>query len=123
MLTVWKDLQYGLRQLRGSPAFTAIAVLSLALGIGANTAIFQLVNAVRLRSLPVKDPQDLAYLDFAPGSKRSGNFSTRSARFTYAQWEQLQKYQEPFDGIIAWSAARFNLAAGGEVRYAEGVYV
>src|SRR5262245_9229418 len=117
MRTVWKDLRYGLRQLRANPAFTTIAVLSLALGIGANTAIFQLVNAVRLRSLPVSDPQDLAYLDFARGSSRSGNFSTRSSRFTYAQWEQLQKYQEPFTGVMAWSARRFNLSAGGEVRY------
>ncbi len=123
MLTAWKDLRYGLRQLRMNPAFTAIAVLSLALGIGANTAIFQLVNAVRLRSLPVANPQDLAYINFPNGSMRSGNFSTRSARFTYALWDEMQKYQEPFTGMLAWSATRFNLAAGGEVRYTEGLYV
>jgi hypothetical protein len=54
-----KDLRYGLRLLRLNPGFTAVAVLSLALGIGANVAIFQLLDAVRLRTLPVKDPQSL----------------------------------------------------------------
>src|SRR3954468_7928233 len=51
------DVVYGIRQLKQSPGFTAVAVLSLALGIGANTAIFQLVNAIRLKLLPVKDPE------------------------------------------------------------------
>jgi hypothetical protein len=54
-----------------------LGVVSLALGIGANTAIFQLIDAVRLRPLPVENPQQLAYMDFAKGSMRSGWFSTR----------------------------------------------
>ena len=54
---------------------------------------------------------------------RSGWFSTRSARFTYAQWEQLQQRRELFSGMLAWSATRFNLAAGGEARFAEGLLV
>ena len=116
---LWQDLRYGVRQLRLNPGFAAVAVLSLALGIGANTAIFQLVNAVRLRTLPVERPEELAYIDFAKGSMRSGWFSTRSARFTYTHWEQLRDRQEPFSGIFAWSATRFNLATGGEARYAD----
>src|SRR6185369_12090800 len=52
-----------------------------------------------------------------------GNFSTRNPIFTYAQWEELQKRTEPFSGILAWSTTRFNLANGGETRYAEGMYV
>ena len=118
-----RDLRYAVRQLRQSPGFTAAAVLSLALGIGANTAIFQLLDAIRIRLLPVRDPQELAYVDFAKGSSRSGNFSTRSARLTYAQWEELRARQQAFSGLLAWSATRFNLASGGENRYAEGAYV
>ena len=118
-----QDLRYGARQLMRSPGFTAVAVLSLALGIGANTAIFQLVDAVRLRTLPVEDPQDLVYIDFAPNDSRSGWWSSRSATFTYAHWQQIQSQQQAFTGVLAWSATRFNLALGGEVRYADGLYV
>ncbi len=120
---VWQDLRFAARQLRLNPGFAAVAVLSLALGIGANTAIFQLVNAVRLRSLPVQKPEELAYVDFARGSMRSGWFSTRSARFTYAQWEQIRDRQQAFSGVFAWSSTQFNLAAAGEVRYAQGLFV
>ena len=118
-----QDVRYAARGLRNSPGFTAAAVLSLTLGIGANTAIFQLVNAVRLRSIPVSKPGELALIDFAPRSMRSGWFSTRSARFTSAQWEEIRKRQQAFSTTFVWSATRFNLAAGGEARYAEGLYV
>ncbi|HTP35811.1 MAG TPA: ABC transporter permease [Candidatus Acidoferrales bacterium] len=121
--TLVQDLRYGARQLRSNPAFAAVAVLSLALGVGANTAIFQLVDAVRLRSLPVKNPEQLVTIDFAKNSSRSGSWSTRSARFTSVLWDQLHALTEPFSGMIAWSATRFNLAQGGEARYAEGQYV
>ena len=118
-----QDLRYAARQLRASPGFAAIAVLSLALGVGANTAIFQLVDAVRLRTLPVANPQELMTIDFAKGSARSGNWSTRSARLTSVLWDQVRGLREPFSATIAWSATRFNLAPGGEARYAEGQYV
>ena len=121
--TVRQDLRFAARQLRLNPGFTAVAVLSLGLGVGANTAIFQLLDAVRLRTLPVANPQELAYIDFAQGSMRSGWFSTRSARLTYAQWEQIRTLPQAFSATMAWSANRFNLAAGGEARYAEGLYV
>ena len=123
MEAIIKDLRFGLRQLRLNPTFTIVSVLSLALGTGANTAIFQLIDAVRLRMLPVENPQQLAYIDFAKGSMRSGWYSTRSARFTYALWEQIHARPEAFSGTMAWSATRFNLAQGGEARYAEGLYV
>jgi len=61
------DLRFGLRQLRLNPLFTIVAVLSLALGIGANIAIFELIDAIRMRALPVGSPQELGYLDFAKG--------------------------------------------------------
>jgi predicted permease len=100
-----------------------VAVLSLALGIGANTAIFQLVDAIRLKMLPVHNPQELVSIDFERDSMRAGWFSSRSARLTYAQWEQIRAQQQAFTGVLAWSAARFNLANGGEARPAEGLYV
>src|SRR5215813_901086 len=118
-----QDLRYGVRQLRQSPGFTLVAVSSLALGIGANTAIFQLIDAVRLRTLPVANPQELVQIDLPSGSMRSGNFSTRSARLTSGHWQQIQSQQQAFTGVLAWSASRFNLASGGEVRNAEGLFV
>jgi putative ABC transport system permease protein len=117
------DVRYGLRQLRLAPGFTTVAVLSLALGIGANTAIFQLVNAIRLKTLPVKNPQELVALDWEKNSARGGSWSSRSANFTYAQWEQIRDLQQAFSDVLAWSAARFNLTSGGEPRFAEGLYV
>src|ERR1700721_3043765 len=108
------DLRFGLRQLRLNPMFTLVAVLSLALGIGANTAIFELIDAIRLRALPVKNPAELAYLDYAKNSKRSGWWSTRSATFTSVNWDSIRRHQEAFSGVIAWSAEQFNLASEGK---------
>ena len=85
--------------------------------------MFQLIDAVRLRTLPVQNPQELVSIDLAEGSQRSGWFSTRSARLTYGLWEQIRANQEAFSGVMAWSASRFNLTTGGEARYAEGLYV
>src|SRR5436190_7002678 len=121
--TVGKDLRFGARQLRKNPAFTAVAVLSLALGIGANTAIFQLVNAIRLTELPVEKPAELVTIDMPPGSMRSGWFSTRSARLTSRNWDEIRTQQQAFSHTFVWSATRFNLAVGGEARYAEGLFV
>src|SRR5438132_11776724 len=75
--TLWQDLKFGLRLLRFNTGFAAAAILSLALGIGANTAIFQLLDAVGLRTLPVKNPQELARVAIDPRGSASGNFSSR----------------------------------------------
>jgi len=123
MGSLLSDLRFAIRQLRLNPAFTIVAVLSLALGIGANTAIFQLIDAVRMRTLPVENPQELAYIDFAPRSMRSGSYSTRSARFTSSQWDQIHTRPESFSDTMAWSASDFNLSQGGESRRADGLYV
>jgi putative ABC transport system permease protein len=117
------DLRYGVRQLRLNPLFTLVAVSSLALGIGANIAIFELIDAIRIRALPVGSPQELGYLDFTKGSKRSGWWSTRSANFTFKQWESLRRQQQAFSGMIAWSAKDFNLSQEGKARYKEGLFV
>jgi hypothetical protein len=119
----WRDLRYGARLLRLSPGFTAVALLSLALGIGANTAIFQLLNTLRLSSLPVQDPAELASVEIANRTWYSGSFTGRYADVTYPLWEQLRDRQQAFSGIFAWGVDTFNLAQGGEVQPAEGIWV
>jgi putative ABC transport system permease protein len=123
MSSIWQDLHYGLRLLRKSPGFTAVAVISLALGIGANTAIFQLLNAVRLRSLPVLNPNELAEVKIANTDSRSGAFSSSHPSITNPQWEYIRDHQEAFSGVFAWSEDTFNLAQGGQVRPARGLWV
>ena len=119
--TLGQDLRYALRLLRLEPGFFSVAILSLALGIGANTAIFHLLDAVRLRALPVANPQELVEVEMN-SDHRTGNFSSRRADFTYALWDQLRTHQQAFSGLFAWSAHRFNTAPGGEVRLVEGLY-
>jgi predicted permease len=119
MNTLLQDLRYGLRMLRKNPGFTLVAVLSLALGIGANTAIFQLLNAVRLRLLPVERPHELALVRIANRQGASGNFNGWYAYLTHPQWERIRDRQQAFSGIAAWGTANFNLAVSGEDRFAE----
>src|ERR1700719_4964589 len=120
-----QDLRYGLRMLRKSPLFTAIAVLSLALGTGANTAIFQLIDSLRLRTLPVAHAEQLANVRILDRSWSSGRVHGRYADITNAQWEQIRDHQQVFSSMFAWAAGEgeFNLARGGEARYAEGIWV
>jgi putative ABC transport system permease protein len=120
----WQDIRYGGRLLRMNPGFFAVAMLSLALGIGANTAIFEILNAVRLRMLPLAHPEQLAELKIAENEHCcSGNFTGRRSTFTNAQWEQIRDHQQAFSAIFAWGDNRFNLAEGGEARFAEGLWV
>ena len=125
MRTLWQDLRFGVRLLRLNPGFAAIAVLSLALGIGANTAIFQLLDAVRLRTLPVKNPQELAVVRIEERHWGSGNFRGEyfDSELTNALWEQIRDHQEAFSGIFAWASDQVNLALGGEARYARANWV
>jgi putative ABC transport system permease protein len=116
------DLRYGVRVLAKSRGFTAIALLMLALGIGANTAIFQLIDAVRLRSLPVENPQELANVHIVDMEGARGDFSGQQS-VTNAIWEQIRDSQEAFSGIAAWHSTAFNLTTSGEARYAAGLWV
>jgi len=121
--TLWQDVRFGARLLRRTPGFTVIAVLSLTLGIGANTAIFQVMDAVRLRALPVSHPEQLVEVRIARPRSRNGNFTNRYAELSNPQWEQIRARQEGFSGVLAWAPQSLGLSAGGEVRKAEGLVV
>ena len=109
------DVRYALRALRRSPAFALVAILSLGLGIGANTAIFSLINAVMLKPLPVRHPEELAAVGM-------GDFFAGHT-FSNPLWEQVRDRQDMFAGVFATARTRFALTTGGEVRRAIGEYV
>jgi putative ABC transport system permease protein len=103
-------------------AFTAIVVFTIALGIGANTAIFQLLDAVRLRMLPVRAPQELVELRLNDTKAMRGGIA-RSPSVTNRIWEQIRAQQHTFSSIAAWGMDTVNLAPGGEVRNARLLWV
>ncbi|HKF41994.1 MAG TPA: ABC transporter permease [Thermoanaerobaculia bacterium] len=121
--SVWRDLRHGTRLLRLDPGFALAAVLSLALGIGANTAIFQLLDAVALRPLPVRAPGELAHVKFVGTRTRSGNFSADYPELTSSIWKRIEEQQAAFSRIGAWSSGRLNLAPGGDARYVDALWV
>jgi hypothetical protein len=93
---LWRDLWYGARTLARSPSFTAVAVLTLALGIGANTAIFQLLDAVRLRNLPVVNPSELTVVRLADLPGKRGNQASDYPALTNPLWEYIRDHQNVF---------------------------
>ena len=122
--TLWIDLRFGARLLRLSPGFAVVAILSLALGIGANAAIFEMVDALRYRAIPAKDPSQLAIVKIGNNfDDASGNFSSSHPLLTYPLWRQIQAHQEGFSKIFVWSARDFNLARGGQKQFAHGIWV
>src|SRR5689334_5016677 len=115
---LWQDVRYGARIWGRTPLITAVAVLSLALGIGANTAIFSMMDAALLRLLPVRNPQELVQVKIhTPKSDRDGSY------FTNPLWEQIREHQDIFTRVFAWGENRFDLAQGGPVQYVNGVWV
>jgi predicted permease len=116
--TTWQDVRYAARTLRRSPGFAAVAVLSLALGIGANTAIFSLINTLMLRSLPVSHPEQLVeLLSRYPGEPRLSSFSWR-------HYEHFRDHNQSFSDLLAVSRARFQVTGEGfEPETLDGEYV
>ena len=105
---LFADLRYALRAFRRSPAFTLTAVLSLALGIGANTAIFSLIDKILLKTLPVREPQQLVAFQF------------QGTTFSYNQYKRLSENAQLFDGILGYAPARLSISVDGEMEPAGG---
>ena len=97
-----QNLRYALRQLRRSPAFTAVAVLTLALGIGANSAIFSVMNALLLRYLPARDPQQLVYLHTTRNPSGASQTGHGDSSLTMPVFEQLRKRKDAFADVVAY---------------------
>jgi len=106
MSTLWQDIRYGIRMLRRSPGFTAVAVLTLALGIGSSTAIFSVVNAVLLRPLPVEDSHELVWLR-TMDSRSTWTTLLRSQFFVHLQ-DQAESYTE----MAALKGITYHASAG-----------
>jgi putative ABC transport system permease protein len=107
---LWQDVRSAVRGLRKNPGFTLVAITTLALGIGANTALFSIFNGLILRPLPVHDPSRLALL-------LDGSWS-------YPIWAEIKaRENDLFDGAIAWADERFDLLRGGKSAFVDGAHV
>jgi len=132
----FQDLRYGLRTMAANPLFTAIATISLALGIGANTAIFSFMDAILLRTLPVKNPQELVVFHWRAKGKPGvihgmtgsmfGDTGGRvSPNFPYPAFQMLKANPEGLSTVFAYAVAyrRLNIFAQREAEFAQGLYV
>jgi predicted permease len=132
-----QDVSYALRQLRKSPGFTAVAVLTLALAIGANTAIFSLLNAIMLRSVPVRDPKHLVILEWSAHTKPMWGYSSfgdcagevsgsgqSGCSFSYPMFREIRSKANVFSGVAAFAGpAALNLTGNGPASIARGEVV
>jgi predicted permease len=133
---LWQDLRYGARMLRKNPGFTLIAVLTLALGIGANTALFSLVDAVLLKTLPVRKPEELALFKWAKGprgisfphkgrnNKEPGTGLSVGTSFSVPAFEQMRAHTKTLSDLFAFaSRGDLNVSVDGQPEMASGQLV
>ena len=117
MQTILRDLRYGIRMLAKTPAFTVVAVLSLALGIGANTTMFSLMDAVMLRSLPIQNPEQI--VGVATGTPDGSPHTD----FSYPLYVGLRDNNQALSGLVAYMGTNFGLAAGDQTERTRGELV
>ena len=119
-----QDVRYARRVFRRNPGFAIVAILSLTLGIGATTALFDVIAAVRLRPLPITDPGGLYEIRLASMEGSRGNFESWYPTVTQPIWRELSARQQAFS-LFAWSSAdaAFDLSEGGETRRVNGIWV
>jgi macrolide transport system ATP-binding/permease protein len=117
MRTLMKDLRYGIRMLAKTPGFTIVAVLSLALGIGANTTVFSLLDAILLRSLPVQNPEQI--VDIA--TREAGG--EPHADFSYPLYAGLRDHNDVLSGMVAYVDTSLGLAAGDQTERIRAEFV
>src|SRR6185295_4574932 len=115
-----QDLRYALRTLVTAPGFTIVVVLTLALGIGANTAIFSLTDQVLLRLLPVREPERLVVLD-GPGAFQGRTFN--NGTFSYPMYRDFRDQNTVFDGVLARFPSPLTMMTGGQSERVNGELV
>ena len=129
--TLWQDVRYALRMLRKNPGFTTVAVLTLALGIGANTAIFRFIDALLLRSIPVKDPQQLVLLRWSASQRPNvdgfssyGDCIDNKCSFSLPFFHTIDAQATAFSGMAAFAGPLpIDLSCNGAASIAQGTYV
>src|SRR5579872_7190594 len=120
MRSIGKDIQFAFRAFRKSPVFTAVALVSLALGIGMNTAIFTFLDQVLLRLMPVRDPQQLVLLG-AKGTTYGSNWGDHA--LSYPMYTDFQANNSVFSGMFCRFGYLFNLGFNGGTERADGELV
>jgi putative ABC transport system permease protein len=122
MSTLWRDVRYGIRLLGRSPGFAAMAIVTLALGIGANTAMFAVVNAVLFKHLPFQDPDRLMLLHLRmPDREAPGTY--RDVVWSYPKFQTFMRAQQAFEDAALFSGRDLNLAGDGEPEKIRGEVV
>jgi putative ABC transport system permease protein len=120
---IQQDLRYALRVLARTPLFTAVAVVTLALGIGANAAIFELINAVGLQPLPVRRPSELVEVRIAGGNGGFGLNPGRYGQLPRPIWRELRRHQQAFSDLFAWTTWDMRVGERSDLRRVKGLVV